>query len=265
MNGMTQSVEDGIPTRSVGTSRVHDRGHISRRPKPRVQVVFVHGVGRTPLSMLWLACRLRRAGLQPHQFGYFAEVESFDRIVERLARRFDRLGKRPTIGIGHSLGGVLLRAAVARLAPTTTPPRHLIMLGTPNRSPRLARFLRNWWLFRLVHGDCGQLLGDPQRMDALPPLSVPTTEIAGTAGFNGRWSPFGDEANDGIVSVDEAELDGAALIQLPLRHSFIMNSKQVADIALRCAMEHVMPTALRGHVRVVNSEAVPQFVGAVRP
>jgi pimeloyl-ACP methyl ester carboxylesterase len=209
-------------------------GPVALRRKPAAHVVLVHGMGRTPLSMLLLACRLRRAGLKPLSFGYSATFESFAGIAERLARRFDRLGQRPSIGIGHSLGGLLLRAAVARLAPTTLPPRHLFMLGTPNRSPSLARSLRHRRLYRLVHGDSGQMLGDPQRMNALPPLRVPTTEIAGTAGLKGRWTPFGDEANDGIVSVREAELDGATLIQLPLLHSFIMNSKRVAEIVLRC-------------------------------
>jgi pimeloyl-ACP methyl ester carboxylesterase len=200
-----------------------------------VQVVLVHGMMRTPVSMHFLACRLRHAGLQPHFFGYSATFESFASIASRLARRFDRLGTRQSIGIGHSLGGLLLRAAVAQLAPTTMPPRRLIMLGTPNRSPFLAQSLRKWRLFRLLCGDSGLLLGDPSRMDALPPLSVPATAIAGTAGLCGRRSLFAGEANDGVITVADAKLDGATLIELPLLHSFIMNRKAVADIAVRCA------------------------------
>jgi len=217
--------------------QIHENGCIAPRSKQRVEALLVHGMGRTPLSMLWLACRLRRAGLQPHQFAYTATLESFAGIVTRLAQQIARLRKRAWIGIGHSLGGLLLRAALAQLPAQAVPPRHLIMLGTPNRSPYLAQYLRNWRVFRLVHGDCGQLLGDAQRMNALPPLCVPATSIAGTAGLNGRFSPFGDEANDGIVTVADTKLAGATSIELPARHSFIMNSKQVAVIAVRCAKE----------------------------
>jgi thioesterase domain-containing protein len=199
-------------------------------------VVLVHGMGRTPLSMLWLAWRLRRAGLRTHLFGYSATFESFARIAGRLARLME-LGRRPYIGVGHSLGGLLLRVAASQLTPPKLKPMHLLMLGTPNRSPRLARALRHWRSFRALNGDCGQLLSDPPRMDALPPLEMPATVVAGTSGWNGRWSPFADEPNDGVVAVSEAELNGASLIQLPLRHTFLMNSKRVAHIALGCARE----------------------------
>jgi hypothetical protein len=201
-----------------------------------MHAILVHGMGRTPASMLVLAYRLRRLGIRPRLFGYSATVESFAAIAGRLTRQLRSHGSGPYIGIGHSLGGLLLRAAVADLSRDDRSPDHLFLLGTPNRSPRLARRLRDRWLFRLVHGDCGQMLADPSRMEAIPTPVVPMTLVAGTTGWTGRRSPFGDEPNDGVVTVSEVGLDGHDPVPIPLPHTFVMNGRRVADVIRRAVV-----------------------------
>ena len=98
-----------------------------------VQVLMVHGLARTPLSLVWLASALRRGGYRPAHFGYLAFAESYGRILERLRSRLSLLaaGGRYAI-VAHSLGGLLVRAALAdRVVP---PPEYFVMLGTPNES-----------------------------------------------------------------------------------------------------------------------------------
>jgi hypothetical protein len=73
------------------------------------------------------------------------------------------------------------------------------------------------------------MLADPQRMDALPSSRVPTTLIVGTGGRSLGRRLFGEMPNDGIVSRDEAVMQGVDVIMLPLFHTFIMNSKGVRD------------------------------------
>jgi hypothetical protein len=51
---------------------------------------------------------------------------------------------------------------------------------------------------------------------------VPCTVIAGTAGPVGRLSPFGDTPNDGVVSVCETVLPGAAHFTIPAWHTWMM-------------------------------------------
>ncbi len=195
----------------------------------RRHALLVHGMGRTPLSMLMLAARLRQRGLSCETFGYFAGCGSFEEIAQRLA---GRLAQQPHgyVAVGHSLGGLLLRQAVSRLPEGAAKPAHLFLLGTPNQSSHLARRLQASPLYRMLTGDSGQLLADPGRLGAIGGLDLPITVVAGTAGPRHARSPFGAEANDGIVALSETRLPGAALHPLPLLHTFLMNSARVADL-----------------------------------
>lgn len=198
-----------------------------------MHLVLVHGMGRTPLSMRRLARSLKRAGHEAHQVGYSAAIEPVDQIVARVRERLEACTRHgaPCVAIGHSLGGVLVRLALAVEPPPERPPRHLIMLGPPNQSPQLARRLHRFWPYRLVNGEAGQRLADPAFYAAMPPLQVPYTIIAGVGGRRDRWSAFGGQPNDGLVSRDETRCDPADhVLEVPARHTFLMNHPEVRQI-----------------------------------
>ena len=138
--------------------------------------------------------------------------------------------------IGHSLGGLLLRAALERLDSDALRPRHLFMLATPNQSPRLARRFSRHPIYQWWTGDAGQLLANPERVDAIAPPEVPYTLVAGVSGRQGKGSPFADEPNDWIVSLGEVRLgDDDHIVTLPVGHTFLMNYREVADLILERA------------------------------
>ncbi|MDQ3117948.1 MAG: alpha/beta hydrolase, partial [Verrucomicrobiota bacterium] len=84
-----------------------------------MQVLFVHGMGRSPASGWWLLRQLRRAGLRTSSFGYSVSRESFAKVVNRLvARLHSLLEGEELVLIGHSLGGILLREALCSLGET---------------------------------------------------------------------------------------------------------------------------------------------------
>ncbi len=198
-----------------------------------LQVLLVHGMARTPLSLVRLARELRCSGYAVHLTGYVAAFEAFDRMVARVHDQLLRLarGGEPYVAVGHSLGGLLLRAALAHSAPLPRLPRHLIMLGPPNQSPRLARRLQRLWPYRWINGDAGQRLADPTFMAAVPTPAVPYTIVAGTGGRRGRFSPFGSEPNDGTVAVSETRcLAVDSVIEVPVRHTFMMNDRRVRRV-----------------------------------
>ena len=192
-----------------------------------MRVLLVHGLGRTPVSCVRLARALRRSGCLVESFPYLAFAQRYARIVERLVGRLERHAAAGEYAVvGHSLGGILLRDALARLS--GAPPRHLVMLGTPTRPPRASRIAVRFPPFRWFAGDCGARLASPAFYETLPRPAVPYTVIAGTRGLGGRWSPFAGAPNDGLVAVDEARLgDGEDILTFPVAHTFMMNDARV--------------------------------------
>jgi pimeloyl-ACP methyl ester carboxylesterase len=191
----------------------------------------IHGMGRTPISQLVLAKRLRLRGFRVHLFGY-STVQSFETCLTRLVSRARKLaGEEPFVLVGHSLGCVLIRAALPRIQPLR--PVACFFLAPPSRVAKAARFFANSSLYRLLTRDSGQLLASEAFMESLPVPDVPVRVYAGTGGYRGRFSPFKSEENDGILALSETPLFvGAEVVRVPAIHTFIMNSELVAnDIA----------------------------------
>ena len=207
--------------------------HPHPHPHP-THALFVHGMGRTPLSGWRMLSRLRAFDITTHTLGYIATLQSFESIRQRLVARIMTLSDQGDyILIGHSLGGVLIRAAVAALPPEINPPRQIFLLGSPVQPSLYAMKLQRNWLFRLLTGDCGQCLASPRRMANIGVALVPTNSIVGVAGWRGWPSPFKGELNDGIVSVSETQADWIAEeIRLPMWHTYLPSKKQIADLIL---------------------------------
>ena len=192
-----------------------------------MKILLIHGLSRTPLSLIALEHYLQQRGSKTELFGYLAFAETFDAIIERLRLRLQIIANQGSYCIvTHSLGALLARAVLGE-----TPlkePQHIVMLGPPNQLPRLA--LSAWQLppFRWWTGQCGFNLTNPTFFASLPKPQSPYTIIAGIGGPRGFWSPFGDEPNDGIVALSETRLSQEdTIIQLPVIHTFMMNNKRV--------------------------------------
>jgi pimeloyl-ACP methyl ester carboxylesterase len=193
-----------------------------------VRVVLVHGLGRTRLSLALLSRRLSMSGHTVGSFPYSALAETHDRIVSRLVIRLWHLAaQREEVGlVGHSFGGLLLREALAAVPELRV--KHLVMLATPNKQPRLGVWLYTRLPFRILRGSCGQCLTDSSWFRSLPMLTIPYTLIAGTGGWRGRLSPFEGEPNDGAVAVSETiTIDNDQPVLVPAFHTFIMNNRSV--------------------------------------
>lgn len=165
-------------------------------------------------------------------FGYAVFWDGFSGIRNRLRDSIVRMAEQGDyILIGHSLGGVLIRSALASLPAESRMPRHLFLLGSPVRASRIARSLSDNPIFRLTTRDCGQLLGSETRMAEIPAPSMPVTAILGVRGITGRHSPFGQEPNDGVVAVREAEADWITeTLKIPEIHTLLPSSPHVARL-----------------------------------
>jgi alpha-beta hydrolase superfamily lysophospholipase len=191
-----------------------------------MRAILVHGMGRTPASMALLALRLRAAGMRPALFGYSVTFERFGKCSERLHRFVEkRRGTGAYVLVGHSLGSVLLRSVLPKLGAA---PAACFFITPPTRACRMARRFAPTRLYRALAGEMGQLLADEKFMSGLPTPSVPTRIYAGTSGPRGRWSPFGNEVNDGLLALDEMRLASVPMVTLPAWHTFATSARAVA-------------------------------------
>lgn len=190
-----------------------------------MQAILIHGMGRTPLSMSLLAFRLKNAGIKPRLFGYSTAFERWENCTKRLRGFIEKYVKdEDYIVVTHSLGSVLTRAVLPALHHK---PSACFFLAPPTQASAAACRLASRYWYRLLAGEMGQLLASQEFMSSLPIPDVPTKIYSGNAGLTGRHSPFGDEANDGVLMVKETLLPGISQQIVPSLHTFIMNNKEI--------------------------------------
>lgn len=201
----------------------------------RRSLVLLHGLGRSPRAMLPLAMAARRRGYRVLNLGYRSRVEGIGAHAERLAAAVDRLeAAGPLYFATHSLGGIVLRYAVAH--GMLHPPRiaRAVMLAPPNQGSEVASYvLEHRYLKRLggrVLGPSGHELGLGQRglVRHLPPVEFEVGVIAGSRALNPAFRRILHGPNDGTVTVRGTVVDGMRdHVVVPCGHTFIMASPQV--------------------------------------
>ncbi len=76
-------------------------------------VVLLHGLGRSNMAMWRLAGRLEDAGYEVHRVGYSSINTTPDEIIEDISKQINDCcanESRLVHFVGHSLGGLLIRA-----------------------------------------------------------------------------------------------------------------------------------------------------------
>lgn len=191
-----------------------------------MNIILLHGQGRTTAAMMLLGFRLHRLGYQVRYFRYYTRREKFAHIVQRLIDTVNLLPQNePFALVGHSMGGVIARASLPSLSHA---PVHLILLASPSRPPKMGPLARRNPLYTYLTYECGQLVTSAAFYQGLPEPTVPATVIAGTGGPRGMWFPLGQEVNDSVLTVQETRLGSRhEMILVPALHTFIMNSSEV--------------------------------------
>ncbi|MEO1402099.1 MAG: alpha/beta hydrolase [Cyanobacteria bacterium J06635_1] len=193
-----------------------------------MKIILIHGLGRTPFSLFWLARYLQSQGFSTQQFGYAPFAETYNQIVHRFINVLQQQAQQGDYSIvAHSLGSLITRSALG-FASSIQLPKHIVMLGPPNQLPRLASYAWRVPPFRWFTRECGFNLASSAFFEQLPSPPASYTIIAGTKGLCGVLSPFGDDINDGIVALQETRItDTDYVIELPVIHTFMMNNQAV--------------------------------------
>ena len=198
-----------------------------------MDAIIIHGMGRSPAAMSILAARLRASNIRPHLFGYSVTFEKWDQCIQRYKNFIEkRVRTNDYIIVGHSLGTVLTRAVLSKL---THQPSACFFLAPPTQVCKAARNFYRYLPLQLFMSEIGRVLTDEQFMKALPLPNIPTKIYAGIAGPRGRYSPFGEELNDGLLTVQETFLPNVPMQTVPVLHTFIMNSKAVTQDIVKIA------------------------------
>lgn len=203
-------------------------------PAPDAEtVVLVHGLGRTPASMLILETRLAAEGYRVVNFGYPSRTEPLEALTDSLEKAV-RACCSSLSGdlhfVTHSMGGVLVRGYLAgRSEPFAG---RVVMLSPPNQGSEIVDAYSDSPLLRALLGPSGVRLGTDSAGIAseLGPVDFSLGIITGDRSINpiGSWLIPGPD--DGKVAVSRARVEGAAdFLVVPATHTFIMNRADVAE------------------------------------
>lgn len=203
--------------------------------QPTDSVILLHGFGGHPLQTALLARRLRAAGFDVANIGYPSWRWPIDRV---LAHLHQRITAAPAYNaqrlhcVGHSMGGLLLRAYLARHRPAHL--GRVVMLGTPNSGSELADLLYRLRLNRPILNHSGALLRtrrDAATQALFGSIDYPLGIIAGDRPMIGAFPNRVFRApNDGKVSVAATHLPGQTdHLVLPVAHTAMIYSRPVAD------------------------------------
>ena len=211
-------------------------------------VIVVPGFLATDISLAELHLWLGRVGYRPYASGLGINAECPDKMLEQLHATIDRAhretGRRVRL-IGHSLGGLLVRAAAAREPGKVA---QVITLGTPAQRlvahPLVMRLLRRVLRrsFRRVEGACLHDFKEGLR-ECLPP-SVERASICSSVDPVVGWR-------------DCVGLEGASAIMVRGTHSgLVVNAQVYRELGALLALQQTKPELLRPSAPPANGLAL---------
>lgn len=192
-------------------------------------VVLVHGLWLSGWSLLLLRRHLRRCGFSAtHTFSYPSVGRDLLENGTALNGYLLTLSAPTVHLVGHSLGGVVIRALFQQ-HPQQRPGR-IVTLGSPHRGSQPANVLARSALGRRITGrSVAQLVEGAPEQWPLPPRDFGV--IAGSMSLGlGRLVTHLPKPNDGVVALTETLLPGATdHIILHVSHYALVLSWRVAD------------------------------------
>lgn len=135
--------------------------------------------------------------------------------------------------VTHSLGGILLRAAVAYGYLPRERVRRVVMLGPPNAGSEVVDVFRKIPVvanvYAAVTGPAGAQLGTTNGLPGqLPPVDFEMGVIAGNRSFNPIFSAILGAENDGKVRVDRTRVEGMREhLVVPVWHPLLVSAPTV--------------------------------------
>ncbi|WP_374634411.1 esterase/lipase family protein [Ferrovibrio sp.] len=208
----------------------------------------MHGLARNPASLARLETACKAAGYHTLNWGYPSRDDSIAGLLARFRGLCDTLAKQPAVThfIGHSLGGLLLRAGL--IDPVGFPLGRLVTIASPHRGSGIVARLRETPLAPLLPVVMGkpvyELAPDAPWLQTLGWPAMQIGAIGGTRRFHpltpASWfnALMGNSAeHDGTVELTSAlpqDVNGAIAdyLRLDAGHSFMADDPRCIAAAL---------------------------------
>jgi len=193
------------------------------------EVILAHGLWVPGAVMHPLAWRLAQSGFRCRTFAYMGAARPLEAHADRLARLARSVG--PAHYVGHSLGGLVILEALQG-HPDLAAGR-VVLLGTPARGCAAGRRLAGHPAGRWFLGRSEELWREGRAARWARPELLGV--VAGSLPIGlGRLLGRLHGVNDGVVGLDETEVEGMAeRVVLPVGHSAMLISARVADNVAR--------------------------------
>lgn len=205
-------------------------------------LIVLHGLARSRWSMLRAAAAGRQSGYRVHNLAYPSRRRSIEKLTDWLdgAVIQHRAAGTRVHFLTHSLGGILVRALLARRRPAGL--GRVVMLAPPNHGSEIVDMFRRRALsalaFRALFGPAGQQLGVDGLPASLPPADYPVGIIAGCRAINPVGMPVLPQPHDGTMSVASTRLSGMAdHLVVEASHGLIMWHGKALDQAMHFLAE----------------------------
>ncbi|MGQ0579316.1 MAG: alpha/beta fold hydrolase [Betaproteobacteria bacterium] len=193
------------------------------------RVVLVHGLWMNGVAMIPLGWRLARCGFDVVRFSYASVGDGLEHNADRLASLCREQGNKPLLFVGHSLGGLVILAALARNKDLQA--QRVVLIGSPYAGSTAAVALAQSAIGeRMLGRTVNDWLRSPRPSI---PDGVEVGVIAGDIPIGlGRLVARLRKPNDGVVRLDETCVPGAKeSIVLRINHTGMLVSPVLARAA----------------------------------
>jgi len=192
-------------------------------------IVLIHGLGRSNTAMWLMAKRFKKAGYNVQRVGYDSLGQTPDQIQEEVSKQINDCCTqmtKPVHFVGHSLGGLMIRAYLGSNEVENL--GKVVLIGSPNSGTPVVDIHKDKWWMKLA-GETASALGTESGgfPKSLPKPTYPLGIIAGIV----ESSPLSDAIpgdDDGMVPVDSTRVEGMSdFIVVPTSHSMMRYNRAV--------------------------------------